>query len=147
MVTRFIATTSSGIRLEIAPPGRPVLELLSGESVTISAAGVTVDSITADESNPSAPVITDLAIAAIDTLGSYHFVVTCAGIPVDFWLCVFEADCLTAVPDHATGIGPAAPPITAAGKRLVIRSVANSATWFDGTAASMLGRSLYSFGA
>jgi hypothetical protein len=128
-----------------------VLEVLVGETVTVSPSGLPVDSISADAGNPSAPTITGLGIAAINTAGSYRFTVTVAGVPTDLWLRCVETACITAVPDFPPGRGETTrSALTAAQKRLVIRSIANdpTATWFaSGTAASLANRSLYSYGA
>lgn len=132
----------SGEAIEVRADGRQVFELINGESVTLTPPTVTVTQVTGTTATISNNQITPAAV------GSSRYTVTFPdGSVQTVKLMTCESACLTTISSATRGTGFGGDSDNATKRRRVLRSICSDApAWFDGTASSMVNRSLASWG-
>ncbi len=108
-----------------------VIECLLGELIELSPTGIEF------VSGPAEPVI-DRNRVICSTVGRYYFRLTYD--PIDFHVCCVAPEVVEFIRPQVrkTGHGDSEPgPASDLKVRLVIRSLANNAEWFDGSIASL----------
>jgi hypothetical protein len=108
----------------------------NGATVSVNTVGIT--------SGQTQAVSAGALTIQVDTAGPYRLVVTYSGQQRDLLLFGIEAAAITAI----VPVSPLRTPMTTEQRQLILRNLSTEApSWWQGTASSLAGHSLQSFGA